>query len=63
VRSTLKGNLHGPFEGDELQKPAAFLINPQGKIALAHYGKNIADIISEDKFFEVFNQLKQGKGK
>ena len=63
VRSTLKGNFHGKFEGDELQKPAAFLVDTQGKIVFADYGKNIADIVGEDEIFKMFNQLKQGKGK
>jgi len=63
VRATLKGNLHGAFEGDELQKPASFIINPEGKIAFLRYGKNIADVISEAQFWETFNKLKQERGK
>jgi peroxiredoxin len=63
VRATLKGNLHGAFEGDELQKPALFIIAPDNRIAFIQYGKNIADIISEKDFFEIFAGLRQEKGK
>jgi thioredoxin-dependent peroxiredoxin len=57
IRTTLKGNFHGAFEGAELQKPASFIIDPQGKLAFAYYGKNIADFISEDKFGEALAGL------
>jgi len=63
VRATLKGNLHGAFEGDELQKPALFIIGPDRRIAFIDYGKNIADIISEKDFFEILARLKRGKEK
>jgi len=63
IRATLKGNFHGPFEGDELQKPASFIIDPDGKLAFLEYGRNIADITKETKLFEAFAQVKAKKGK
>jgi len=63
IRATLKGNFHGPFEGDELQKPASFIIGPDGKLAFSEYGKNIADVTKEVKLFEAFAQVKAKKGK
>ena len=63
IRATLKGNFHGPFEGDELQKPASFIINPDGKLAFSEYGRNIADVTKEAKLFEAFAQVKARKGK
>ena len=62
IRTTLKGNFHGMPEGSELQKPASFIIDPQGKLAFEYYGKNIADLISEDKFKEALAGL-MAKGK
>lgn len=35
---------HGKKEGKEMQLPAVFIINRDGKIAYAHYGKNIGDV-------------------
>lgn len=37
---------HGAYEGDELQLPALFLLDREGKIEYAHYGKNVTDIPS-----------------
>jgi len=43
VRATLKGHMHGWFEGDELQVPGAFLLSPDGMVLYAHYGKDVSD--------------------
>jgi peroxiredoxin len=43
IRATLKGHMHGRFEGDEFQVPAAFLLAPTGEVLFAHYGKDISD--------------------
>lgn len=43
VRATLKGHMHGKFEGDELQVPASFLLSGDGKVIYAHYGKDVSD--------------------
>jgi thioredoxin-dependent peroxiredoxin len=43
VRATFRGHMPGRIEGSELQLPADFVIDRDGKITLAYYGKNIAD--------------------
>lgn len=63
VRATVKGHFHGPFEGDELQKPASFIIDPDGKLVFMEYGKNIANVIKEADFLQAFGKLKAAKGK
>jgi thioredoxin-dependent peroxiredoxin len=49
IRATLKGHLHGAFEGDELQVPASFLFGPGGEVLYAHYGKDISDFGSVEE--------------
>ncbi|MEN6430971.1 MAG: peroxiredoxin-like family protein [Coriobacteriales bacterium] len=39
-----KGFKHGKYEGHETQLPAAFVVNPDKTIRLAHYAKNIVDM-------------------
>jgi len=45
TKATIKGHMHGPFEGNELQLPAAFIIGKDGKIKFTHYGAHPADTI------------------
>jgi len=61
IRATFKGNFHGAFEGDELQKPAIFIIDPAGVLVFMEYGKNIANTINEKRFFQVLAKLKERK--
>jgi len=61
VRATFKGHIHGMPEGNELQKPACFIIDPSGRIAYLEYGRNIADMITEERFMKVLQGLKKGK--
>lgn len=42
--------------------PAQFLLDCQGRIALAHYGKSMADILPNDSVLQAVNSLKD-KGK
>lgn len=44
VRASRAGYRHGKKEGKEMQLPAVFIINGDGKIAYAYYGKNIGDV-------------------
>ena len=37
-RAKAAGKVHGPYEGNEMQSPAQFHIDADGKIASAHYG-------------------------
>lgn len=60
ARATLKGYFHGRLEGNELQKPAEFIISPAGKIQWAHYGEDISDSTGND---ELIAQLKTITGK
>jgi len=43
-RAKQKGFKHGKYEGHETQLPAAFVVNPDKTIRLAHYAKNIVDM-------------------
>ncbi len=43
LKATLRGHLHGKFEGDELQLPGDFVINEEGVIVYAHRGSHIGD--------------------
>ena len=36
------GLKHGLYEGDELQLPAAFIIDSEMQVLYAHYGKNLS---------------------
>ena len=49
VRAALQGHMHGRFEGDEFQVPAAFLLSPQAEVLFAHYGKDISDFGKVDE--------------
>jgi hypothetical protein len=42
-RALAAGKRHGRFEGRETQLPAAFVLEPGGRIALAHYGRDVGD--------------------
>ncbi len=60
ARATMKGYFHGKPEGNELQKPAEFIISPDGKIEWAHYGEDISDATDND---ELVARLKSLTGK
>ncbi|MFR0747239.1 peroxiredoxin-like family protein [Hungatella sp.] len=47
------GLKHGLYEGDELQLPAAFIIDSEMQVLYAHYGKNAGDIPSVDQLAEL----------
>ena len=46
IKATLKGYMHGKFEGRETQLPAVFVVAPDKIITYAYYGKHISDIPS-----------------
>lgn len=48
---------HGRFEGNELQLPAVFIADRNGKVLYSHYGKNISDIPSPETLLTVIKQL------
>ena len=41
--SEKRGIVHGPYEGDNLQLPACFLLDPEMNVLYSHYGKNLED--------------------
>lgn len=43
ARATMAGKRHGRFEGRETQLPAAFVLDPAGRIAFAQYGRSLGD--------------------
>jgi D-cysteine desulfhydrase len=43
LKATLRGHLHGKFEGDELQVPGDFVLAADGGVAFAHRGAHIGD--------------------
>jgi peroxiredoxin len=44
IKAWRSGYAHGAKEGNEMQRPAVFIINRHKAIAFAHYGRNIADL-------------------
>ncbi|MBV1871559.1 MAG: AhpC/TSA family protein [Gammaproteobacteria bacterium] len=46
--ATIKGHMHGAFEGNELQLPAAFIINKEQKFSYVNYGEHPADAVATD---------------
>ncbi|MEI6610288.1 MAG: hypothetical protein WCO53_11175, partial [Deltaproteobacteria bacterium] len=44
MKASRAGFKHGKKEGKEMQLPAVFIVNEDGKIAYAYYGKNIGDV-------------------
>lgn len=57
AKAALKGYFHGKFEGDELQKPAEFIISPDGVIEWTHYGKDISDASSNQTLLDELKAL------
>lgn len=43
-RARIEGLRHGAYEGEELQKPAMFLVDEKLNILYAHYGKTAGDV-------------------
>ena len=44
MKASRAGFKHGKKEGKEMQLPAVFILNEDGKIDYAYYGKNIGDV-------------------
>ncbi len=41
--ATLRGHIAGPPAGDPFLMPGVFVIDPDGRVRLAHYARHIAD--------------------
>ncbi|MBS5062290.1 MAG: AhpC/TSA family protein [Hungatella hathewayi] len=49
AKATAAGYKHGRYEGEELQLPAAFVVDGNGTITWAHYGTTADDVPDVDK--------------
>lgn len=47
------GFSHGDYEGDELQLPALFIVDTDGTVLTAHYGRNITDMPTVDELIDM----------
>jgi len=57
VRATLKGHLHGRFEGSERQLPADLVIDGEGIVRFAHLGAHIGDNTPLEELLEQCRRL------
>ena len=44
---------HGDYEGNELQLPALFILDENGTVTYAHYGRNITDMPTVDELIKM----------
>ena len=44
AKAKAKGFKHGDYEGEELQLPAAFVVEPDLTLTYAHHGKSVGDV-------------------
>jgi peroxiredoxin len=51
---TALGLDHGKYEGNELQKPAIFLLDADKKIVFSHYAGSLMDMPSVEKWISMF---------
>ena len=47
------GFAHGRYEGEELQLPAAFILQPDLTVTYAHYAKVLDDVLDADQIVEM----------
>ena len=62
-RALAAGRRHGRFEGRELQMPADFVLDRAGRIALAHYGRNVDDHASAPALLAAIDSVDDEPGK
>ena len=43
VKAMANGHKHGDYEGDELQLPAVFVMDPDRRLNYVHYGRDVGD--------------------
>jgi len=53
AKAKLAGFKHGDYEGDELQLPAVFVVDPELNVTYAHYGKTVSDIPTPEELAEL----------
>jgi peroxiredoxin len=49
--------VHGEYEGDELQLPACFILDPSLKVRYVRYAKNLADIPGPGELVTILRSL------
>lgn len=53
AKTKVKGYTHGDYEGEELQLPAAFVVDQDGVISYAHYGTAAGDVPTPEEVVEL----------
>lgn len=53
AKATLAGFKHGEYEGNELQLPAVFVVDPERNVTYAHYGKSVSDVPTPEELAEL----------
>jgi peroxiredoxin len=51
VKASRRGFSHGAKEGNEMQRPAVFIIDKNKSVTFAYYGKNIGDLPENEAIF------------
>lgn len=54
------GVAHGVYEGNELQKPAIFVLNEEKKIIFVHYARSLMDMPLAAKWIGMFPDRSEG---
>lgn len=49
----IAGFKHGDYEGEELQLPAAFIMDKDRVLTYAHYGKSVSDVLTPEKLVKL----------
>jgi len=60
IKAFAKGYLPGTVEGEIHRLPADFIIDPQGRVAVAYYGSDIGDHLPIDRIDEWLSQQTAG---
>lgn len=56
AKAQAAGFKHGAYEGNELQLPAAFLLDQDRRVLYAHYGKSAGDLPAMDQMIRLLNE-------
>lgn len=54
MRAKDAGYQHGDYEGEELQLPAAFIVDENGIVRYVHYGKTVDDVPMVEELLKFF---------
>ena len=53
AKATAAGFKHGEYEGNELQLPAVFVVDPERNVTYAHYGSSVSDVPAPEELAEL----------